>query len=70
MGSILIVGSNRDGILVIASSAAGAQLGLLGFRNKRLCFGKQFHNTLGAFWTLTICCDHMSSPVVDILAPL
>ena len=49
MDTILIVRSNRNRILVIASGAAGAQLALFGFRNQGLCFGKQFHDAIAAF---------------------
>jgi hypothetical protein len=62
MGSILVVGSNRDRILVIASAAAGAQLALLGFWDKRLGLGKEFHDSLAAFWTLAIWCNHRFLP--------
>ena len=63
-GSVLVVGSNRHRIFVIASGAAGAQLALLGRWDKRLCLGKQFHDSLAAFWALTICCNHLISPIV------
>jgi hypothetical protein len=66
----LIVGSDCHRILVIATAAAGAQLALVGLWNKRFCLGKQFHDAIAAFWTLTICCDHLSSPIVDILTPV
>jgi hypothetical protein len=58
---LLIVGANRNRVLVIANVAASAQLALLGFRNKRLCLGKQFHDSIAAFWTLAICCNHTTS---------
>ena len=64
---ILVVGSNRNRVLIIASGAAGAQLALLGFWNKRLCLGKQFHNSIATFWTLAICCNHLNSPIVCCL---
>ena len=57
----LIVGANRNRVLVVANVATSAQLALLGFRNKRLCLGKQFHDSIAAFWTLTICCNHTTS---------
>ncbi len=66
----LIVGSNRDCILVIASAAAGAQLALLGFRNKRLGLGKQFHDSLAALWTLAICYNHRLLPSSCLLKNL
>ena len=61
---ILVVRSNRDCVLVIASGAAGTQLALLGLRNKRFSLGKQFHDAIAALWTLTIRCNHLSAPIV------
>ena len=62
--SFLVVRSNRDCVLVIASGAAGAQLALLGLRNKRFSLRKQFHDAIAALWTLTIRCNHLSAPIV------
>jgi hypothetical protein len=61
---VLVVGSNRNRVLVVANVTTSAQLALLGFGDKRLCLGKQFHDSIAAFWTLTIRCNHLTSPIV------